>query len=97
MRGAQTMNERDVEEAKAVIEEAYGLIEEEDSLISITEEGLIKGIAKALHRARLEGAERMRAMAFKVADECVLGNGDISDEIAVRIKSIDAENVLNEM
>jgi hypothetical protein len=44
--------------AKQIIEEAYGLVEEPDELITITEQGLIKAIDKAIQAAKAEAWDR---------------------------------------
>lgn len=53
------------EKARIIIDTAYGLCEESDEIIRITENGLIKAISFALSQASREGYKRGRKENFK--------------------------------
>jgi len=68
-----------MEEAEEIIDNAYGLIEESDTLIQITEQGLKKAITEALRAAYIRGLERAAeiAIATDVVRICDPHDGEV--------------------
>lgn len=55
--------------AEKVLDHAYDLIEETDSLVNVTERGLLKSIAEAIHRREVEAFNQGIETAAKTSEE----------------------------